>query len=323
MPLPRFSLQVLEAFEHVARLGSMQAAAQELGMSVSTVSHHVARLEAQLGAVLIDRSSRPFSLTREGREALHHLSQGLQHLRRATSETAIGGFLGARSLRIGIVDDLESNVAPDLAVVLAGRMPRARLSITTIPSHEAPDLLRKGLLDLAVASETADRAQGILADPIVSDPFVLAAPSDVSGDPATLMASGDSLPFLRFNAEHLIGRQIEAHLARNRVSLPNRFAFDSVQSILAVIANGDGWSMITPLGYVRARRYAGRVRLHPLPIPAFARRVSLMSVEAFERPIARAIAGLLRDSVQRAAVVPVRAEYPWLSGAFSIHEPTG
>ena len=49
MPLPRLPLQALEAFERVALTGSMRRAALELGLSISAVSHHVARLEAQLG----------------------------------------------------------------------------------------------------------------------------------------------------------------------------------------------------------------------------------------------------------------------------------
>ena len=171
MALPKLSLQVFEAFEQVARTGSMQLAAREMGLSISSVSHHVARLEEELGVVLLDRSSRPFELTREGREALHHLSAGLQHLRRATSETAVGGLLGTRSLRIGIVEDFESNVAPELAVALAGRMPRARLAISTVLSHEAPARVLGGKLEVAVAAEPQDLPGDIRADPLLRDPL--------------------------------------------------------------------------------------------------------------------------------------------------------
>jgi DNA-binding transcriptional ArsR family regulator len=130
--LPRISLHALEAFERVAQSGSMQDAAHEMGLSISSVSHHVARLEAQLGVTLLDRSSRPFVLTREGREALRHVSAGLIHLRRATSETAIGGLARTHALRIGIVDDFENNVAPDLAVILASLMPLAKIAISMV-----------------------------------------------------------------------------------------------------------------------------------------------------------------------------------------------
>ncbi|MGR3493358.1 MAG: helix-turn-helix domain-containing protein, partial [Shimia sp.] len=53
------SLQALEVFESVARIGSLQGAARELNLSVSSVSHHIGRLESELGTTLLDRSKRP------------------------------------------------------------------------------------------------------------------------------------------------------------------------------------------------------------------------------------------------------------------------
>ncbi|WP_299829832.1 LysR family transcriptional regulator [uncultured Roseobacter sp.] len=320
MALPRISLQALEAFERVSASGSMQQAALELGLSISTVSHHIARLEEQLGAVLLDRATRPFHLTREGEEALHHLRKGLPHLRRATSETAIGGLVGTRSLHVGIVEDFESRVAPELAVALASQMPRARLAIHNVLSHEAPSLLRKGQLDIVIASEADQRIADIQSNPLVRDPFVIAAPKSVEVQSETLLSGTAALPFLRFNPNHLIGAQIETHLARSRISLPDRYAFDSAQSIMAIIANGDGWAVMTPLGFIRARRFIDRVQLLPLPVAAFARQISLMSRSDFDLRIARAVSALIRQIIAREAVAPVVAFYPWLSSAFSVLE---
>lgn len=318
MPLPRISLQALEAFERVARSGSMQTAASEMGLAISSVSHHVARLEEQLGVTLLDRSSRPFALTREGREALHHLSAGLDHLRRATSQTALGGLMGTRSLRIGIVDDFENNVAPDLAVILASRMPRAKIAISMALSHQAADMVRRGDLDVAVVSESDDNGPGLQSQPMLRDPFVMAMPEDVGSDAAGLFSGDGPLPFLRFNRQHIIGKQIEAHLARNRISLADRYAFDSVQSIMAVIANGGGWSIITPVGFARAHGFSKGVRLHPLPIASFARTITLLSRHDFDLKASQAIAGLFRHSVRRLAVDPVGNAHPWLRDAFGV-----
>ncbi len=318
MPLPRLPLQVFEAFEHVARLGSMQGAAREMGMSISSVSHHVARLEEALGVTLLDRSSRPFSLTREGREMLHHLTAGLQHLRRATNETAIGGLLGTRSLHIGIVEDFESNVAPELAVVLAGRMPNAKLSIRNVLSHEAPDLLRRGKLDISIASEVDAVSPNLTVFPILREPYVLVAPSDFAGDGADLLKGRTTLPFLRFNPDHQIGRQIEAHLARNRIVLPERVSFDSVQSIMAVVANGDGWSILTPVGFARAQRFAERTKMLPLPLATFSRQISLTARNDFDMQTARAVADLVQQNVMSSVMRNVVSAYPWLDGTVSI-----
>lgn len=318
MSLPRVSLQALDAFERVALSGSLQVAAREVGLSISAVSHHIARLETQLDTLLFDRTSRPFTLTREGEQALHHLSKGLLHLRRATSETVISGLLGTRSLNIGIVEDFESGVTPELAVILARQMPHAALSICTIPSHDAPDLLRRGEIDVAVSSRGESSLEGLSSAIILRDPFVVALPKNTSVDPADVLKQQGGLPFLRFNPKHMIGKQVEAHLARNRLDLANRFSFDSVQSIMAVIASSEGWSFVTPLGFMRAQRFVDRVQLHPLPVPAFARTIAVTSRADFDAQISQAIAALLRQIIRREVVEPACAIYPWLTPSFAL-----
>lgn len=320
MPLPKLSLQILEAFEQVARHGSMQRAAQEMGLSISTVSHHIARLEEELGVVLLDRSARPFALTREGRETLHHLSLGLQHLRRATSDTVIAGLVGTRSLRVGFVEDFESNLAPELAVILAGRMPRAKLSIGNVLSHEAPDLLRRGDLDIAIVAGSDGLASEFTTYPLLQDPFVIIDPGTGPTDVKDLLNGTSDLPFLRFNPAHQIGQLIETHLARNRIALPGRYHFDTVQSMMAVVANGHGWAIVTPLGYARAERFAPRVRLRPLPLARFSRRISLLSRSDFDAATARAIADLVRDALPVSVIEPVISVYPWLASSFATYD---
>lgn len=67
-PLP--SLKALAAFEAVARLGSMTAAARELGSTQPAISQRIRTLEEQLGLPLFERSTRTLRVTRDG-EALH------------------------------------------------------------------------------------------------------------------------------------------------------------------------------------------------------------------------------------------------------------
>jgi DNA-binding transcriptional LysR family regulator len=55
-----------EAASAVARLGSFRAAATELGMSTSALSHAVAALEARLGLRLFNRTTRSVSPTDAG-----------------------------------------------------------------------------------------------------------------------------------------------------------------------------------------------------------------------------------------------------------------
>ena len=58
MALPHLPLNALRAFEAAARLGSMSAAAGELGVTHGAVSRHVRALEAQFGLSLLGRLAR-------------------------------------------------------------------------------------------------------------------------------------------------------------------------------------------------------------------------------------------------------------------------
>lgn len=75
---------LLRTFEAVARLGSLTAAAKALGVSQSTVSRHMARLEAVAGSPLLLRES-PLRLTERGSALL------------AAVQPMVEAALGARS----------------------------------------------------------------------------------------------------------------------------------------------------------------------------------------------------------------------------------
>ncbi|MEE2730751.1 MAG: LysR family transcriptional regulator [Pseudomonadota bacterium] len=91
------SLPALKAFESAARLGSFKAAAAELSISPTAVSHHINKLEERLSVTLFERTARKVTLTDIGNELAVATSQGFQ-----TIETAIEKITG---------DDKQINVA--------------------------------------------------------------------------------------------------------------------------------------------------------------------------------------------------------------------
>ncbi|PJE27852.1 transcriptional regulator, LysR family [Pseudooceanicola antarcticus] len=86
-PLQTAPLNALRAAEATARLGSLRAAAQELGVSPGAVSQQIARAESALGRPLFDR--RPGGLRpAEGTEEIFlHLREGFSRLTAAVELT--------------------------------------------------------------------------------------------------------------------------------------------------------------------------------------------------------------------------------------------
>ena len=73
-------LNALRAFEAAARLGSMNAAADELSVTPAAISHQVKTLEDILGLKMFHRKVRAVTLTESGSELLPYLRDGFDTL---------------------------------------------------------------------------------------------------------------------------------------------------------------------------------------------------------------------------------------------------
>lgn len=310
------TLKGLEMFQNVAKTGSMQLVAEETGLSISTVSHHLNTLEDSLGVDLLDHKRRPMVLTPAGVVFLRYIEEGLHLIRRGQFELSSGNLFEARSLSLGIVDDFDSEVAPELAHLLAGAMPKCVFKHVTRPSHEILGMLVEQELDIGVSTRPHNELPGLVEYPLLRDPFVVALPVGCSEAPADLLSGKGNLPLLRYTQTQLIGRSVEVQLRRLRVSLPNRFEFESNQSILGVVAGSGGWAVTTPASYMRAKRFHNQIKLLPFPGPSFARTMSLFTTEFYVHAVAETVLSALRQLIRSRFVDPAIAEMPWLADSF-------
>jgi len=84
MGLP--SLKFLKTFQVAAKLQSFKAAAQELCVTPSAVSHQIKSLEKQLGIALFERGVRTLILTDAGAQYLEHINAILAKLESVTEQ---------------------------------------------------------------------------------------------------------------------------------------------------------------------------------------------------------------------------------------------
>jgi LysR family transcriptional regulator, glycine cleavage system transcriptional activator len=84
MRLP--SLKFLKTFQVAAKLKSFKAAAEELFVTPSAVSHQIKTLEAQLGVSLFERGVRSLTLTDAGAHYLEHISDIFSKLESVTEQ---------------------------------------------------------------------------------------------------------------------------------------------------------------------------------------------------------------------------------------------
>lgn len=316
--MTQLSLKGLELFRLAARHGAMTAVARDAGLSVSTVSHHLRSLEAALGLTLLDHDRRPMALTPEGAVFLPHVEAALDRLALGQAELFADRIAQIRSLRLALIEDFDSEIAPELARSLAGTLPQCHFTHLTRPSHEILDLLARGQIDIGICTQPLFQIDGPEAAPLLRDPFVLAVPADAANSAEAYLDGATRLPFLRYASGQIIGAHIEAHLRRLRHKLDHRFSFESNQSLFALIADGGGWAITTPMNYARAERFHARVRLLPFPGRAFARTIAIYTTPACNAEVAALIATTLRALIGARAIAPTVAALPWLDDGFRL-----
>ena len=95
-------LHAMLAFVRVAESGSFTSAAAQLGVSVSAVAKAVARLEEDLGAQLLARSTRRMALNDDGREFYARCQQILNDIEDAEASVKSAGETPKGRLRMAL-----------------------------------------------------------------------------------------------------------------------------------------------------------------------------------------------------------------------------
>jgi len=212
-----------------------------------------------------------------GTAFLRNIDVALMAIRKAKAEASLGNVKEATYLRIGAIEDVDSDVIPDLAVHLSTQMARCKFHYFTNTSLLILEMLRNRELDLGITPSPSERMIDLQDHALLKEPVVLALPAHLDVAPEDVLSGAYAFPLLRFSSNLIMARQIEAQLRRLGVSPAFRFESDNNQTLMSMVAKGAGWCITTPMLFSRARRFQSDVRLHRFPGRSFARTLSVVT----------------------------------------------
>ncbi len=314
MRMKGISLRGLEVFEALARSGTVAQAAQDTGLSQPAVSQQMRNLESALSTTLIDHSRRPMRLTPAGRGFLRHATAALAELRLATSEVSVMDLAHLSELNLGVIDDFDDDITPRLAVILADSIAGCRFRLSSRSSRDLVQMVSDDELHMAISASTHEPHEKLAEYPLVRDPLILVTPKDCAHSPQALLEATAHLPFLRYESDQLIAQKIESFLKREAIALPPRFEIGSHLALMSMVAHATGWTITTPLGFMRAARFHDRLSSHPLPGFGDARQISLFTGADWTGDVPRDITNAVRGLIERRMISPAIAQMPWLEG---------
>jgi len=188
------NLNRLTVFVAVIEAGSLTAAADRLGIAKTMVSTHMQRLEAEVGASLLVRTTRRISVTEAGRAFYEASRQILNVAEEALQALDQGGGVLRGTLRVATPVDYGAMVVTPVLVELRQQHPQ--LNIELVSGDRRVDLVAEGvdvairLGRLADSSHRAVRIGSYVRWLVASPAFVAAR-----GKPFTLAALA-GLPFI-------------------------------------------------------------------------------------------------------------------------------
>lgn len=154
-------LRVLVA---VARHGSVTAAAHALNYAQPSISHHIARLESETGAKLMERSGRGVRLTEAGQLLAERAEEILGRLDAAEAELAAHIGLRQGRVRLAAFGSALGVLVPAASARLRSERPTTDLTAIQAEPSDALRLLRAGLVDVALIFRYYTRQDGQQAE---------------------------------------------------------------------------------------------------------------------------------------------------------------
>jgi len=289
-------LAELRTFERILTLGSLSAAARDLGVGLAVVSKRLAALERRAGVRLINRTTRKLSATEDGLALLAHTERVLDELAAAEARLASGQEAPRGLLRVS-------------SPISFGRIHLAPVAADLVARHPGLDIqlklddqlidMTEARIDIAVRIGSPRDSEAIIHKLMDSWRILVASPAylDRRGRPA---APGDlvSHDILRYDPAAGPWRLQGPDGAVAEVEAVPRLSADNGDAVLDWALAGCGVSLKSTVD-VSAELAAGRLeRVLPdwrsAPAPIYALLPSARHLPTKTRVFLEAIAARLR-----------------------------
>ncbi|MFM0294872.1 LysR family transcriptional regulator [Paraburkholderia sp. RL17-383-BIF-A] len=238
------TLVSMKVFRHVVEVGSFVGAAERMEMSAAMASKHVMHLEQQLGARLLNRTTRRVAPTEAGREYYERLSQVLTELEEAEQVVGAASVVPQGRLRVSSLSAFGLSHVMAAVADYAAQYPQVTVDMTL--SDRVVELIDEGF-DVAIrASPSGLKSSSLIARQIATAHLVLcASPAYLKrhGTPKTVadLARHNYLQYAGVSALEIAPA---AGDASTRVRLTGNLIVNHLEAQRVIVLQGAGIAML-------------------------------------------------------------------------------
>jgi DNA-binding transcriptional LysR family regulator len=257
-------LERAKLFRDIAQNRSVSKGAKLNGISQSAASQHLQDLEDQLGIPLLDRTSRPLTVTDGGklyldmcRDMLRRQDEFQAALERMKTEVE-------GTVRVASIYSVGLSEMSQLEQEFSRRYPEAHLEVEYLRPEKVYEAVVTDRADLGLLSYPEATKEVTVLPWRQEEMVVAASPYHALAAKSELRPEDlEGLDFVGFDEDLPIRREIDRFLREHHVEVNLTLHFDNLQMIKEAVAHGEGVS-IMPARIMEEEVKQGR--LVPIPI---------------------------------------------------------
>jgi LysR family transcriptional regulator, hydrogen peroxide-inducible genes activator len=226
---------------------------------------------------LVERLPRGLLLTAAGERAVAQATQILRAVDELVEQASLQGHLVSGPLRIGVIPTMAPYVLPQLVPVLAARFPAAELHLRELRTAAIVTELRSGRLDLGILAVPVPESQGVVSEPVASDPFLLAVshqhPLAAGHTPLDVEVLHD-LEVLLLEDGHCLRTQA-LEVCQFAGAQPTTVHDTSLATLVQIVASGNGVTLLPLSAAAVEARPGNGITLREFRAPTPSRTIGL------------------------------------------------
>ncbi|PXW70414.1 LysR family transcriptional regulator [Loktanella sp. PT4BL] len=235
------SMRALRTLISIHRHGSFRAAAEAENLTAAAVSQQMRNLEASWQLALFERSHRSPKFTPTGL-ALVEEAEAIVAVYDGLADKVRSGAEVAGELILGAVPTTLTGLVPLALTQLKMSHPGIRVRVVPGLSNQLLLQIERGQIHAAVISKPDLLPRSLRFSKIAAEDLVLLVTESTEKLPVLELLQ--SQPFIRFNRDAVVGRQIEGWLQANGIAVNDVMELEGLEAISSMVAAGLGISIV-------------------------------------------------------------------------------
>lgn len=169
-------IDLLRTFQRVAQLQSISKAADDLFLSISTVTGRIRALEEELGISLFHRSGRKIELSGEGKHFLEYVDRFMSILHEGNQKIKLFREGESGELSVAVSPIAASYVLPKFIQYFRQLAPKLQLRLVCCPNFQVIDKVNNGQAEIGITIAGTEETGHVL-QPWFQDEWIVVLPS--------------------------------------------------------------------------------------------------------------------------------------------------